>query len=217
MNERTCIVTRRAGEPDGLLRFVAGPDMSVVPDLKRRLPGRGCWVTADRTHVDEATRKNLFARAFKAQVKPPADLGGLVDRLLAQSVLGSLGLARKAGQLVLGAAKVEGAVRSGKAVLVVHALEASPDGVRKIDQARRAVVWQEGPDIPSYKLFSEAELGLALGGANVIHAAVLAGDTGKAVLKRVVALDRYRGGTPDERIAVAATGDHDDAAAEDTE
>lgn len=216
MNERTCIVTRQAGEPEGLLRFVAGPDMSVVPDLKRKLPGRGCWVTADRLHVEEAARKNLFSRAFKAKVTPPDDLGGMVDTLLARAALGSLGLARKAGQVVLGAAKVDSAVRTGKAALVLHAVEASPDGVRKIDQARRAVVWQEGPSIPSYKLFSEAELGLALGGTNVIHAAVLAGDTGKAVLKRVVALDRYRGGSPEDRTMIAATGDLDDAA-EDTE
>ncbi|MEO3997528.1 RNA-binding protein [Mesorhizobium sp. CAU 1732] len=212
MNERTCIVTRQAGEPEGLLRFVAGPDMSVVPDLKRQLPGRGCWVTADRLHVDEAARKNLFSRAFKTKVTLPADLGAMVDGLLVRSALGSLGLARKAGQVALGAAKVEGAVRSGKAVLVLHAAEASPDGVRKIEQARRAVVYQEGPSIPAYNLFSEAEMGLALGGANVIHAAVLAGDTGKAVLKRMVALDRYRGGSPEDRIVVAATGDHDDAA-----
>ena len=216
MSERTCIVTRRAGEPEGLLRFVAGPDMSVVPDLKRKLPGRGCWVTADRVHVEQAARKNLFARAFKAKVTPPDDLGGMVDRLMAQAALGVLGLARKAGQVALGAAKVESAVRSGKAMLVLHAAEASPDGVRKIDQARRWVVHQDGPSIPAYKLFSEAELGLALGGTNVIHAAVLAGDTGKAVLKRVVALDRYRGGFPEDRTFVAATGD-DDHAAEDTE
>lgn len=212
MNERTCIVTRRAGEPDGLLRFVVGPDMSVVPDLKRQLPGRGCWVSAERIHVEEAARKNLFSRAFKAKVTPPDDLGGMVDMLMARAALGSLGLARKAGQLVMGAAKVDSAIRSGKAALVLHALEASPDGVRKLDQARRAVVWQEGPSIPAYKLFSEAELGLALGGTNVIHAAVLAGDTGKAVLKRMVALDRYRGGSPEDRMMLAATGDHDDAA-----
>lgn len=212
MNERTCIVTRRAGEPDGLLRFVVGPDMSVVPDLKRQLPGRGCWVSAQRVHVEEAARKNLFSRAFKAKVTPPDDLGGMVDMLMARAALGSLGLARKAGQLVMGAAKVDSAIRSGKAALVLHALEASPDGVRKLDQARRAVVWQEGPSIPAYKLFSEAELGLALGGTNVIHAAVLAGDTGKAVLKRMVALDRYRGGSPEDRMMLAATGDHDDAA-----
>lgn len=212
MSERTCIVTRGSGEPDGLLRFVAGPDMSVVPDLKRRLPGRGCWVTAERVHVDQAARKNLFARALKAKVTPPADLGAMVDRLMAQSALGSLGLARKAGQVVLGAAKVEAAVRAGKAALVLHALEASPDGVRKIDQARRATVHLGGPDIPAYKLFSQAELGLALGGTNVIHAAVLAQDAGKAVVKRVVALDRYRGGSPDDRTFVAATGVCDDAA-----
>lgn len=212
MSERTCIVTRGAGEPDGLLRFVAGPDMSVVPDLKRKLPGRGCWVTAERAHVDQAAKKNLFARALKAKVTPPADLGAMVDRLMAQAALGSLGLARKAGQVVLGAAKVEAAVRAGKAALVLHALEASPDGVRKIDQARRATVHLGGPDIPAYKLFSGSELGLALGGTNVIHAAVLAADAGKAVLKRVVALDRYRGGSPEDRTMVAATGDHDDAA-----
>jgi predicted RNA-binding protein YlxR (DUF448 family) len=212
MNERTCIVTRRAGEPDGLLRFVVGPDMSVVPDLKRQLPGRGCWVSAERVHVEEAARKNLFSRAFKAKVTTPEDLGGMVDLLMTRAVLGSLGLARKAGQVVMGAAKVDSTIRSGKAALVLHALEASPDGVRKLDQARRAVVWQEGPSIPAYKLFSEAELGLALGGTNVIHAAVLAGDTGKAVLKRMVALDRYRGGSPEDRMMVAATGDHDDAA-----
>lgn len=146
MNERTCIVTRRAGEPQGLLRFVAGPDMSVVPDLKQRLPGRGCWVTAERRYVDEAARKNLFSRAFRAKVTSPADLGDMVDSLMGRAVLGSLGLARKAGQVVLGAAKVESAVRTGKAMLVLHAREASPDGVRKIDQARRAVIWQEGPD-----------------------------------------------------------------------
>src|SRR5690606_7508856 len=130
MSERTCIVTRRTGEPDGLLRFVVGPDMTVVPDLKRRLPGRGCWVTAERPYVDQAARKNLFARAFKAQVTPPDDLGCMVDRLMAQAVLGSLGLARKAGQVALGAAKVESAIRSGKAILVMHAAEASADGVR---------------------------------------------------------------------------------------
>ena len=104
----------------------------------------------------------------------------------------------------MGAAQVESSVRSGAAVTVLHAREAAADGVRKITQARRAVVHLEGPAIPAFKLFSEAELGLALGGANVIHAAVLAGDAGNAALKRVVALDRYRGGTPDDGLGFEA-------------
>lgn len=215
MNERTCIVTRRSAEPEGLIRFVAGPDSVVVPDLKRNLPGRGCWVTAERLYVDQAAKKNFFRRALKAEVSTPPDLGELVDRLLAKSALGALGLARKAGLVALGAAKVESAVRSGKALAVLHATEASEDGVRKIAQARRATVHAGGPGIPAYKLFSEAELGLALGGTNVIHAAVLSGDAGKAALKRVAALDRYRGGSPGDQLVIA--GSYEPGAAEETE
>jgi uncharacterized protein len=214
MNERTCIVTRRAGDADSLIRFVAGPDMSVVPDLKRKLPGRGCWVTADRVHVDQAAKKNLFRRALKAEVKAAPDLGETVDALMAKTALGSIGLARKAGKVALGAAKVEGAVRSGEALLVLHAHEAAEDGVRKIAQARRATVHLGGPSIAAHKLFSEAEMSLALGGANVIHAAVLAGDAGQAAAKRVVALERFRGGFPDGPLTSAVA---DGAPAEDTE
>ena len=212
MNDRTCIVTRNGAEPDELIRFVVGPDDAVVPDLKRNLPGRGCWVTADRLHVDKAASKNLFARAFRKQVAAPAELGAMVDALLAKSALGVLGLARKAGAIALGATKVESSVRSGEALLVLHAEEASQDGLRKISQARRATAYAGGPHIHAYKLFSEAELSLALGGTNVIHAAVLAGDPGKAALKRMVALDRYRGGSPDDRAMFAAIADEEEAA-----
>ncbi|MGB3389799.1 MAG: RNA-binding protein [Pseudaminobacter sp.] len=216
MNDRTCIVTRRRTEPDELIRFVVGPDNVVVPDLKRNLPGRGCWVTADRLHMDQAAGRNYFARAFRKDVTVPPQLGAMVDALLAKAALGVLGLARKAGAVALGAAKVEGAVRSGKALLVLHAQEASEDGLRKIKQARRATAYAGGPEIYAYKLFSEADLSLALGATNVIHAAVLAQDAGNAVLKRMVALDRYRGGSPDDRAMFAAVADQD-VAAEDME
>ena len=203
MNDRTCIVTRQKGEPDGLIRFVAGPDLSVVPDLKRKLPGRGCWVTAERRYVDQAVAKGLFRRALKAEVETPADLGERIDRLMAQYALGSIGHARKAGELVMGAAKTEASVRSGAALAVLHAHEASDDGVRKLTAARHAVFHLGGPEIAAYKLFSEPELGLALGGTNVIHAAVLAGQAGKAATKRIEALDRYRGGSPADRLGMA--------------
>jgi predicted RNA-binding protein YlxR (DUF448 family) len=221
MNERTCIVTRKAGGAAGLIRFVRGPDGAIVADLKRNLPGRGCWVTADRAHVDRAAAKNLFARALKSPVVVPEDLGGMVDGLMARAALGALGLARKAGSAVFGAAKVENAVRGGSALMVLHAADAADDGIRKIAGARRATAYAGGPAVPAYKLFSAAELGLALGGTNVIHAAVLADGAGRAALKRIAALDRFRGGTPDETLAVAAVegdiGDAYDAAAEDTE
>lgn len=203
-NERTCIATRKSGPTDGLIRFVTGPDGAIVPDLKRNLPGRGCWVTAERGCIDLAVRRNLFRRAMKSDVHVAADLATIVDALLTKAALGSLGLCRKAGSIALGAAKVDSQVRSGKALCVLHAREASTDGVRKIDQARRAVEYAGGPDIPSYKLFSEVELGLAFGAANVIHAAVIASRAGEAALRRVVALDRYRADTPVNRNSDAA-------------
>jgi uncharacterized protein len=193
MNERTCIVTRTSGTADQLIRFVAAPDGNVVPDLKRQLPGRGCWVTATRARVDEAVKKNLFKRGLKEDITASADLGGLVDTLLVKSALGSLGLARKAGQIVTGSAKVDAAIRSKEAILVLHASDAAPDGVRKIDQARKAVAYGGGPDIPSLAPFESPQMDLALGGTNVIHAAALAGSAGENLKKRIAALARYRG------------------------
>jgi predicted RNA-binding protein YlxR (DUF448 family) len=212
MNDRTCIASRQRRDPDELIRFVVGPDGAVVPDLKRNLPGRGCWVTADRLHVAQATSKNLFSRAFKRAVVVSDDLPDDVDALLARSALGLLGLARKAGVVALGATKVETLVRSGEAAAVLHAQEAAEDGVRKIAQARRAVVHLGGPRIPAFKLFPESELGLALGGTNVIHAAVLAKDAGAAAVRRLHALDRYRGGSPDEQAMFAAIAEGPQAA-----
>jgi len=216
MNDRTCIVLREQREPDELIRFVVAPDGTVVADLKRKLPGRGCWVSADRLNVEKAVAKNLFARAFKRQVDVPPELAQQIDRALAQSALGALGLARKAGAVALGSAKVDNAVRKGEALLVVHAVDASQDGVRKITQARRATAHLGGPEIRAYKLFSEADLSLALGGTNVIHAAVLAQDAGKVAARRVAALDRYRGGSPDDEAMFAAIA-ADETAAEDME
>ena len=193
MNDRTCIVTREAGSADELIRFVVAPDGTVVPDLKRALPGRGCWVTATRARVEEAMRKNLFARSLKESVTVPDGLAALIDTLMVKNMQGALGLSRKAGQLLTGAAKVEGAIRSGEAALVMHATDAAPDGIRKMDQARKAVAMMGGPVIPALKLLLSHEMDLALGGGNVIHAAALRGPAGESLAKKARALAHYRG------------------------
>ncbi|PYE89224.1 RNA-binding protein [Phyllobacterium leguminum] len=195
MNDRTCIVTRESGSAEDMIRFVAGPDGSVVPDLKRNLPGRGCWVKAERRHVDEAVRKKLFPRALKEGVTAQGDLGALVDRLLVKSALGSLSLARKSGVVVTGSAKVDIAIRNGKAQMVLHVLDAAADGVRKLDQARRALVHVGGRDIPAFTLFTSDEMDLAFGGGNVIHAAVLEGTAATGFVTRARLLHHFRGGS----------------------
>lgn len=193
-NDRTCIVTREAGSPETLIRFVAGPDGSVVPDLKRQLPGRGCWVGVSRALVDKAVARKIFTRALKKDVRAEPELGAQVDRLLAVQLAGMMNLARKAGQFVTGAAKVDAAVRSGAAIAVFHAKDAAADGVRKIDQARKA--WRLGTnaqqDITPFALFTSAELDELMGQNAFIHAAVLAGQAGEGVVRRATMLETYR-------------------------
>ncbi|WP_305038072.1 RNA-binding protein [Neorhizobium galegae] len=205
VNDRTCIVTREAGSPETLIRFVAGPNGQVVPDLKRQLPGRGCWIKAERSLVDRAVQKKLFARALKAEAKADADLGALVDRLLAADLVGMMNMARKASRFVTGATKVDAAVRSGAALAVFHAADAAADGVRKIDQARKA--WKlgsnTGEDIPSFSLFTSAELDEVMGQNAFIHACALAGQAGEGVVKRANLLEQYRMGGLSQTKGVA--------------
>lgn len=197
--ERTCLVSRTVGDPAELIRFVLDPEGRVVPDLRRRLPGRGVWIRGERGLVETAVRKRLFARGFKSEAAADPALGALVDRLLEDAALGGLGLARKAGQVVTGFGKVADAIGRGEALAVLHAADAAPDGVRKVGQAIRRAArdgedgTQAGPQPPVLDLFSAAQLGLALGGANVIHAALLPGGAAASFLSRVAMLARYRG------------------------
>ncbi|WLS04246.1 RNA-binding protein [Shinella oryzae] len=195
VNDRMCIVTREKGEADDLIRFVLGPDGRVVPDLKRQLPGRGCWVKAERAIVDKAVARKLFGRALKAEAKAAPELGAEVDRLIAAQLGGMMNMARKAGQFITGSSKVDQAVRALAALAVFHATDAAADGVRKIDQARKAASFltDDETEIPSFRLFSESELEGLLGQNAFIHAAALAGQAGEGVVKRAIMLEKYRG------------------------
>jgi hypothetical protein len=154
-----------------LVRFVAGPDGTVVPDLARKLPGRGLWVAASREAVATAARKNHFARAAKAKLTAPADLADQVEALMRARLLAALGLARKAGDLTSGFERVLAAIRAGKAAWLVEAADGSEDGRRKLAAAAHSAPAQPRTLI----LFTSAELSLALGAPNVIHTAFLAG------------------------------------------
>jgi uncharacterized protein len=198
--ERTCIVTREAMPRERLIRFVAAPDGTVVADLRGRLPGRGAWVTASADKVRIAEKKRLFGRALDAEVTVAPGLAGRVAENLASAALGALSLARKAGAVVSGFAKVDAAVRSGKAIALIHAAEAGEDGVEKLERAARG---KSAHGLPVIRLFTGEQLDLAFGRANVIHAALLAGPAGINVLKQAGALADYLG---DEAHAALRNG-----------
>jgi uncharacterized protein len=222
VTERLCIVTRQVRPIDELIRFVAGPDGALVADLKRRLPGRGVWVVAERTRLAEAVKRGAFQKSLRTGVRVPLDLPAAIDALLEKSALDALAIARKASQIVAGFTKVESAVLDGSAIALLHATEAAADGARKIAAAgrraqgaradqgvkgiQRAPGTQGGvtPEITRIFAFTSAQLDLALGRPNVIHAALLAGRAGETFLARWRTLERYRAGDPGDRNEGAA-------------
>lgn len=187
---RMCAVTRAVRPEAELIRFVAAPDGSVAPDLKARLPGRGIWLGADRATVAEAVRKNVFQRGLKRPVRPAVDLADQVAARLRETALGRLGLARRARAVVAGFAKVEAAIAREELAAVLAATDAADDGLRKVGQALRRR-YGEAAAVPVLRLFNAAELGLAMGRADVIHAAVLQGPAGKSFVGAAIRLQRY--------------------------
>jgi predicted RNA-binding protein YlxR (DUF448 family) len=178
-----------------LIRFVVAPDGAVVPDIKNRLPGRGVWVSADAKTLRQAVDRKAFARAFKRSVETSADLVADTERLLAQAALDSLSMAYKAGLVVPGFAKTERTLEQGAAAGLIQAAEAAPDGVRKLASAHRRGAKTEAKPFPLV-IFAGSQLDLALGRANVIHAALLAGPASETLLARYYRLERFRGGEP---------------------
>jgi predicted RNA-binding protein YlxR (DUF448 family) len=170
VRERRDLASGEVMDEDRLIRFVIGPGDVIVPDLARKLPGRGLWSAANRAAV-EAAAKGAFARAAKAKVQAPADLADQVEGLLARRLLEGLGLARRAGALSFGFDKVHADIAGGRAAWLVEASDGAADGRAKlVHLARRQA---KPPELLG--AFTSGELGLALGLENVVHLAFLAG------------------------------------------
>lgn len=169
--ERRDIVSGEVMDEARLIRFAAAPDGTVTPDLARKLPGRGLWVAADRAALATAAKKGLFSRAAKAKLTVPDDLVEAVEQGLKRRVLEGLGLARRAGLLISGFDTVFATIAANRAAWLIEAGDGAEDGRRKLlAKARHA-----SPPPGLVGLFTSAQLGLALGGENVIHLALLAG------------------------------------------
>ena len=196
--ERTCILTRRKATKEELLRLALGPDNSVAPDVRARAPGRGAWVGTDRAELDAANAngklKAALQRAFRTSaLSVPEDLGARTAAALRQYTLDRLGMEARAGNLINGAERVEGAARSGKVHLLIHAADAGEDGRRNLDQA-----WRVGGGEERGVIFPEPRtiLSMALGRENVVHVAL----TDPAAASRVRhALARWLAFTGPER------------------
>jgi predicted RNA-binding protein YlxR (DUF448 family) len=207
---RMCAVSREVRPIDELIRFVVAPAGEVVPDIKRKLPGRGLWISASRQAVAEAVRRRQFERGFKRDVRVSPALAAETEALLARSVTEALAIAAKAGQVIGGFAKVEAALKDRGARntirALIHAADGAKDGIRKLDAVLTQNDGNDGESvrIPVITVLTSAELDLALTRSNVIHAALLAGPASKTFLSRSQTLVRYRMADADKTAGTGA-------------
>ena len=193
---RMCAVTRQVRPIGELIRFVVAPSGEVVADLKRKLPGRGLWISASHAAVAEAVRRHQFSRGFKRDARASASLADETGKALVRSAIEALAMVAKAGQVIAGFAKVEEALLRRRAVALLHAADGAADGIRKLDAIvkKMAEDSDEIREIPVIMELTSEELDLALARANVIHAALLAGSASRTFLSRIQTLVRYRDG-----------------------
>jgi len=170
--ERRCIVSGEVLPEAKLIRFVVGPDGVVTPDLAAKLPGRGIWVGANAVTLASAIAKNEFAKTAKHAVKISPDLAARVPLLIVQRMQSDLGMALRSGQLVLGFDSVQRALQGPEPPsLLVEASDGAQDGKRKLF----AISHARGLKVETIECLTSAELSVAVGRENVIHAALKSG------------------------------------------
>ncbi len=161
---RRCILSQRVCSTATLIRFVAGPDNSIVPDLAERLPGRGLWLSASRSALEEARTNGSFNRAAHAAVALNAELAEQVAEQLALRALNFLGLSLRSGAVAVGHEQVRADLSAHRAAVLLQAADGAPQA--------RALLRALANGLPSVEMFTRGELSRALGRADTVHAAL---------------------------------------------
>ncbi|HAU22670.1 MAG TPA: DUF448 domain-containing protein [Erythrobacter sp.] len=181
--ERCCILSGEHGSRDQLVRLAISPEDAdglchVLPDVQAKAPGRGAWIGASREELEHSFAKGhlkgALARSFKgANFHLPANLPDLVEQALRKALTDRLGLEMRAGSIVLGSDRIAEQARQGRLSLLLHAADAGEDGRKKLDQALRVGLDEEGSGKRGSILpLDRAALSVALGRDNVVHLAV---------------------------------------------
>ena len=184
--DRRCVVSGRSLPRGGMIRFVVGPDRSLVADLDQRLPGRGLWAEARKEILAEAASGRHFPRALRGPVEVPPDLLRRVEAGLAARCGNLIGLARRAGATVAGFEKTRAALKGGTACLLIGARDGAADGRGKLAALASGIARAEG--------LTAAELGAVFGREGVVHVAVTDGRFAQRIAGELARLEGVRGG-----------------------
>lgn len=168
---RQCAQTRERLVQRDMIRFARAPDGSVTPDIAAKLPGRGVWIRADAATLNAAVAKGAFSRGFKASVQAPDGLPDLVEALLVKRLQGILGMAKRAGAIVLGFDQVRDSLRKRRPGILLEASDGAEDGRNKVYFLAKAIY----EHVSVSGSLTGAELGMAFGRAHVIHGLLEAG------------------------------------------
>lgn len=192
---RLCALTRVERPAGDLIRFVAAPDGGIVPDLSNKLPGRGVWITCDKALVAQAVKSGTFARSLKRQVKATPDLPGQIEAALLARTQSALSIANKAGLLVAGFEKVDALIAGGGAAMLIHGSDAAGGGRDKLDRKLTAQARANGGEPRISAPLTIEQMSLAIGRANVVHAALKHGGATEKFASEAGRLTRYRLGS----------------------
>lgn len=190
---RRCVVTRERLPKERMIRFVVGPDRTVVPDLGATLPGRGIWLSACGDVLETARAQGglgrAFARAARGPVIVPPDLPAVLETVLVRRIGELLGLARRAGQAVAGFDKAREWLRTGRGRLILQASDGSA-------AERARFIAGAGDLVTVLDPLPAAVLGQVFGRDHVVHVAVGPGSLGERLAieaKRLMGLRRTTG------------------------
>jgi predicted RNA-binding protein YlxR (DUF448 family) len=165
---RRCAVTRERLPKERMIRFVVAPDRCVVPDLAARLPGRGIWLSARGDVLETARIRDVFARAARGPVTVPSDFASGLQAALARRIVEHLGLARRAGQAVVGFTRAREWLVAGRASLVMQACDGSEE-----ERSRFLSGWTGRVTVVTP--LDGAAMGTVFGHDHVVHVAVAPG------------------------------------------
>ncbi len=222
--ERRCILSGETVVRDRLVRLAISPEGDVLPDPLAKAPGRGAWIGVTRAELDAAMAKGklcgALAHAFKGPPPSvPGDLSERIEKALVRTLLDRLGLEMRGGNLILGSDRIAEQARNGAVGLLLHALDASDGGRKKLDQAWRVGCETEGSDERGLVLpLDRAALSVALGRENVVHLALIGRGTDDGAAGRVMQilarLLHFQGVTPGDSPGDDGSEPHVGCAAE---
>ncbi len=163
------------------MRLTLSPGGELLVGLEEGLPGRGAYLCPSWGCIEGALKGKTLQRAWRRKPSPPdaAALASTIEEKLSQKVLSLLGMARRAGRLQLGWRAAEGALKKGRACLL---LAVGDPPARKV-KAFRGLAQKRG--VPFALFEREESLRAVLGRKGVRFLALSERGMAEAILTRL--------------------------------